>query len=60
MTRDVKDCALLLEVISSFDNKDSTSIDFKRPNYFSDLNKNIKGKKIGILKNIELKECLQK
>ena len=42
MTRDVKDCALLLEVISSFDNKDSTSIDFKRPNYFSDLNKNIK------------------
>ena len=50
MTRDVKDCALLLEVISSFDNKDSTSIDFKRPNYFSDLNKNIKGKKIGIPK----------
>ena len=50
MTRDVKDCALLLEVISSFDSKDSTSIDFKRPNYFSDLNKNIKGKKIGIPK----------
>jgi len=50
MTRDVKDCALLLEVMSSFDPKDSTSINFKRPNYFSDLNKNIKGKKIGIPK----------
>ncbi len=50
MTRDVSDCALLLDVISSFDPKDSTSIDFKRPNYFTDLKKNIKGKKIGIPK----------
>jgi len=50
MTRDVKDCALLLEVMSSFDPKDSTSIDFKRPSYPSELNKNIKGKKIGIPK----------
>ena len=50
MTKDVKDCALLLEVISSFDPKDSTSIKFKRPNYSSNLNKNIKGKKIGIPK----------
>ncbi len=50
MTKDVKDCALLLEVMSSFDPKDSTSINFKRPNYFSNLNKNIKGKKIGIPK----------
>ena len=50
MTKDVKDCALLLEVMSSFDPKDSTSINFKRPNYSSDLNKNIKGKKIGIPK----------
>ena len=50
MTKDVKDCALMLEVISSFDPKDSTSINFKRPNYSSNLNKNIKGKKIGIPK----------
>jgi len=50
MTRDVKDCALLLEVMSSFDPKDSTSINFKRPNYSSNLNVNIKGKKIGIPK----------
>jgi len=50
MTKDVKDCALMLEVISSFDPKDSTSINFKRPNYSTNLNKNIKGKKIGIPK----------
>ena len=50
MTRNVKDCALLLEVMSSFDQKDSTSIDFKRPNYSLELNNNIKGKKIGIPK----------
>ena len=50
MTRNVRDSALLLEVISSFDNKDSTSVDFKRPLYSKDLSKEIKGKKIGIPK----------
>ena len=50
MTKNVKDCATLLEVISTFDKKDSTSIDFKRNNYSSELTKNIKGKKIGIPK----------
>ena len=50
MTQNVKDCALMLEVISSYDNKDSTSVDFKRGQYLKDLNKNIKGKKIGIPK----------
>ncbi len=50
MTQNVKDAALLLEVMSSFDNKDSTSVDFKRPLYSKDLSKEIKGKKIGIPK----------
>ena len=50
MTRNVKDSALLLEVMSSFDNKDSTSVEFKRPLYSKDLSKNIKGKKIGVPK----------
>ncbi|MFL2887286.1 MAG: Asp-tRNA(Asn)/Glu-tRNA(Gln) amidotransferase subunit GatA [Candidatus Pelagibacter sp.] len=50
MTKNVKDCAILLEVISTFDKKDSTSIDFKRNNYSSELTNNIKGKKIGIPK----------
>ena len=50
MTKNVKDCATLLEVISTFDKKDSTSIDFKRNNYSSELTTNIKGKRIGIPK----------
>ena len=50
MTKNVKDCAILLEVISTFDKKDSTSIDFKRNNYSSELTNNIQGKKIGIPK----------
>ena len=37
-------------MISSFDKKDSTSIDFKRNNYSSELTRNIKGIKIGIPK----------
>ena len=54
MTQDVKDCALLLEVMSSFDTKDSTSVEFTRGNYLNDLNENIKGKKIGIPKEYKV------
>ena len=50
MAQNVKDCALLHEVISSYDSKDSTSIDFKRNHYSKELTNNIKGKKIGIPK----------
>ncbi|MDA9723430.1 Asp-tRNA(Asn)/Glu-tRNA(Gln) amidotransferase subunit GatA [Candidatus Pelagibacter sp.] len=50
MSKDVKDSSILLEVISTFDKKDSTSIDFKRNNYSSELTRNIKGLKIGIPK----------
>ena len=50
MSHNVEDCALLQEVISTYDNKDSTSIDFKRDQYSKNLTKNIKGKKIGIPK----------
>ena len=45
MGRNVKDCALLQEIISSYDPNDSTSIDFKRNNYSELLTNNIKGKK---------------
>ncbi len=50
MTHDVKDCSLMFEIMSSFDTKDSTSVEFKRENYLNNLNDNIKGKKIGIPK----------
>ena len=54
MSKDVKDSSILLEVISSFDKKDSTSIDFKRNNYSSELTRNIKGLKIGIPKEYRI------
>ena len=54
MTADVKDCSLLFEVMSSHDKKDSTSVEFKRGNYFKELNNSIKGKKIGIPKEYKV------
>ena len=67
MSNNVKDCALLLEVMSSYDKKDSTSIDFNRSKYSLELNNNIKGKKIGIPKEyrvddmpIEIEELWKK
>ena len=50
MTQDVKDCCLMFEIMSSYDIKDSTSVEFKRENYLNNLNDNIKGKRIGIPK----------
>ena len=50
MTKNVEDCALLLEAMSSYDPKDSTSVDTKVENYSSKLTENIKGLKIGIPK----------
>ena len=50
MSKNVKDCALLQEVISTYDKKDSTSINFKRNEYSKELTNNIKGMKIGIPK----------
>jgi len=54
MSRNVEDCALLQEIISSYDSKDSTSIDFKRNIYNKELSKDIKGKKIGIPKEYRI------
>jgi aspartyl-tRNA(Asn)/glutamyl-tRNA(Gln) amidotransferase subunit A len=48
MTQNVKDCALLLEAMSSYDKKDSTSVNLKVDSYSKNLNGKIKGLKIGI------------
>ena len=50
MTKNVEDCALLLEAMSGYDKKDSTSINKKKETYSKNLNPNIKGLKIGIPK----------
>ena len=43
-----KDAALLLEVMSGHDPKDSTSLNLKVPNFSSEINKNLKDIKIGL------------
>ena len=50
MTKTITDCAIMLEAMSGFDEKDSTSINKKKETYSKNLNNNIKGLKIGIPK----------
>ena len=48
ITRNVSDAALMLQVMSGYDPKDSTSSNKDVPNFYNDLGKSIKGIKIGI------------
>jgi len=50
MTQNVEDCALLLQAMSSYDPKDSTSVNVKVDSYKKNLTEKIKGLKIGIPK----------
>lgn len=65
LTRDVTDCAMLMNAISGHDNRDTTSLDIQLPNYKDSLVKGVEGLKIGIPKgfygegtNVEVKECI--
>ena len=49
-TKDVQDCAILLNVISGHDEMDSTSVDVGEKDYTKSLQKDIKGMKIGVPK----------
>ncbi|MBF0569400.1 MAG: Asp-tRNA(Asn)/Glu-tRNA(Gln) amidotransferase subunit GatA [Candidatus Omnitrophica bacterium] len=49
-TKDVRDCALLLNIIAGFDQRDSTSVDKPVPDYTRALVKDVKGLRIGIPK----------
>ncbi|MGM0409429.1 MAG: Asp-tRNA(Asn)/Glu-tRNA(Gln) amidotransferase subunit GatA [Bacillota bacterium] len=49
-TRNVKDSALMMNVISGHDPKDSTSVDKEVPDYRNYLKEDVKGMKIGIPK----------
>ena len=64
-TKDVEDCAILLNVIAGKDEKDTTSVDIGEKDYTKSLNKDIKGLKIGVPKeffeegiNEEVKQSL--
>jgi len=54
MTKSVKDAAIMLEVMSGHDEKDSTSVDMSVPNFESFLSGDIRGKKIGIPKEYRM------
>ena len=53
ITKTVKDCALLLNSICSYDPKDSTSSQKKIPDFEKSTDESIKGMKIGIPKEYE-------
>ncbi len=50
MARSAEDCALLLNAMASFDERDSTSLDRPREDYARDLDKPLAGLKIGLPK----------
>ncbi|QEK12972.1 Asp-tRNA(Asn)/Glu-tRNA(Gln) amidotransferase subunit GatA [Crassaminicella thermophila] len=50
LTKDVEDCALVLNAIVGHDNMDSTSVSFKGVDYKKALINDVEGLKIGILK----------
>ena len=50
MTKDVRDCALMLEAIASYDSADSTSANRPVPQYSASLTGDVKGLRIGIPK----------
>ncbi len=50
LTRNVADCAVMLEAVAGHDPKDSTSIDTPVPDYAATLKNGVKGLKIGLPK----------
>ena len=50
MAISAEDCALMLEVMTGYDNKDSTSINRKKENYINYLDEKIEGVRIGVPK----------
>ncbi len=50
LTQDVTDCALVMNVISGYDKRDSTSVPEAVPDYINSLKPDLKGMKLGIPK----------
>ena len=67
ITKDVRDCATLLNLIAGHDEKDTTSIEIEKKDYTKALKNDVKGLKIAVPKeffgegiNAEVKETLEK
>ena len=54
MARTAEDCAIMLNQMCSHDEKDTTSLNDEIPNFEDNLNDSLKGKKIGIVKDLDL------
>ena len=54
MARTAEDCAIMLNEMCSHDEKDTTSLDDTIPNFQENLNNSLNGKKIGIVKDLDL------
>tara|TARA_B100001179_G_scaffold158896_1_gene116265 strand:+ start:1542 stop:3017 length:1476 start_codon:yes stop_codon:yes gene_type:complete len=52
LTKSAEDAALMLSCMSGHDPKDSTSLNIEVPNFFEEIQKDIKGLKIGLPKEI--------
>lgn len=50
LTRDVRDCAIMLGAVAGYDPADSTSVDVPVPNYLETIDQGVAGKKIGLPK----------
>ena len=67
ITKDVEDCATLLNLIAGHDERDTTSADIEKKDYTKCLKNDVKGLKIGVPKeffaegiNPEVKQALEK
>jgi aspartyl-tRNA(Asn)/glutamyl-tRNA(Gln) amidotransferase subunit A len=54
MTKDVRDAALMLDVISGYDEKDSTSANKPKSSFLNSIKNNVKGLKIGVPKEYQV------
>ena len=54
MARTAEDCAMMLNQMCSHDKKDTTSLDDTIPNFEENLNNSLNGRKIGIVKDLDL------
>lgn len=48
LTKDAKDCAIILNALTGFDPKDSTSVRVEKVDYTKDLERSLSGRKIGL------------
>ena len=52
LTKDVRDCALLTQAIAGHDERDATSADVPAPDYLAALNGDIKGLRVGVVREL--------